>query len=69
MMAKMPKSETKGGINNMPITRQPIRIAQRAAKQSIQITLPTDETGWVVGDVIKYEIKDEDTIVLKRMHE
>ncbi len=55
--------------NKMPNIRQPIRIVQKSTKENLLINLPADETGWKVGDVIRFENQDEDTIILKRLRE
>ncbi len=52
----------------MPSMKRPVRIVQRSTRDSLLINLPREDTGWNDGDVIRYEIVDADTILIKRMH-
>jgi hypothetical protein len=51
----------------MPKMKVKIRILQNDAKGRQKLSFPTD-VGWHVGDVVEYEKKDENTILLKRLH-
>jgi len=47
-----------------------VRILQKSSSsKSWLLSLPKDETGWDVGDVVKYKIVDDNTIVLKKLRE
>ncbi len=47
-----------------------VRILQKSSSsKSWLLSLPKDETGWDVGDVVRYKIIDDNTIVLKKLRE
>ncbi len=47
-----------------------IRIIQKSSSlKSWLLSLPKDETGWDVGDVVRYEKINDNTITLKRLRE
>ncbi len=55
----------------MPKMRSNIRILQKATSsntESVILRLPAGELGWKVGEVVRVDKQDEDTIILKRMH-
>ena len=47
-----------------------IRIIQKATSpKSMILNLPKDEIGWDIGDAIKIEKVDDNTVTLKRLRE
>lgn len=47
-----------------------IRIIQKSSsKKSMIINLPKDEIGWDIGDAVKIDKVDDNTITLKRLRE
>ena len=47
-----------------------VRILQKSSSsKSWLLSLPKDETGWDVGDVVRYKKVDDNTIVLKKLKE
>jgi len=47
-----------------------VRILQKSSSpKSWLLSMPKDETGWNVGDVVRYKIIDDNTIVLKKLRE
>ena len=51
----------------MPKMKVPVRIIQNDTKGRQKLSFPID-IGWHVGDVILYEKTDENSVVLKRLH-
>jgi hypothetical protein len=50
----------------MPKMKAKIRIIQNDSKGKQKISFPS-ELGWNVGDVVRYQKSDENTVVLKRL--
>lgn len=47
-----------------------IRIIQKSSSpKSMIINLPKDEIGWDIGDAVKIDKVDDNTITLKRLRE
>lgn len=47
-----------------------IRIIQKSSSvKSMIINLPKDEIGWEIGDAVKIDKIDDNTITLKRLRE
>lgn len=47
-----------------------VRILQKSSSsKSWLLSLPKDETGWNIGDVVRFKIIDDNTITLKRLRE
>ncbi len=47
-----------------------IRIIQKSSSsKSIILNLPKDEIGWDIGDAVKVDKVDDNTVTLKRLRE
>lgn len=47
-----------------------IRIIQKSSSaKSIILNLPKDEIGWDIGDAVKIDKVDDNTVTLKRLRE
>jgi hypothetical protein len=51
----------------MPKMKVKIRILQNDTKERQKLSFPI-EIGWQVGVVIRYEKTDENSVILKRLH-